>query len=236
MIIFTVFSFNVFADTEKNIITGKQDLIVLGSVKDIEDGEITVTVDHVLGNSASELTGNDIKITEFSYSYCDYHVPSEFNSPTISDNVVLSIDKSNDKYKVKNGAYKVDSNEYESCKLIKHIDENSEECLKILAEIVCFIRSDGQVKKFTFTDDGSIYAAYPLALEQCVQIVDKDGNAVVTEEIKETPPAEQIVAETVEEEEKPDNRWIVSLIIFGAGALIGLLVQYVVLLKKSKKA
>ena len=95
------------ADDVSDMLSGKQDFVILGSIKDIENDIIVVTVDYVLDSSESGLIGTDIKVNKFSYSYCVDHVPQSFNNPIVSDNVVMSIDQSGDVYKVKNGSYKV---------------------------------------------------------------------------------------------------------------------------------
>ena len=71
--------FSAMAQTTKDMLEGKQDMVSLGSVKDIKDDIITITVDHHLGKNASELVGTDIQVAEFTYTYCEKHSTAEFS-------------------------------------------------------------------------------------------------------------------------------------------------------------
>jgi len=225
---------NAFADNVDSMLEGKQDYVIMGSIKDIKDDIITVTVDHVLGNSDIDMIGKDIGISQFSYSYCEEHSTAEFRSPIISDNIVISINKSNAGYEMANCAYKVDSNEYASCKIIVHEDIHEEDCIKSLLEATCFIRSNGKVNEFEFDEDGRIYAVYPQTAEQCVHIVRDDGTAIVKDEIPDTLPTVPPAAPTGNTTPLDDRRWIVSICILVGGVLIGAVRAYVVTLRKSK--
>lgn len=225
-------SFTVSADKADDFITGKQDYLILGSVKDINEKKVIITVDHVLNESASKLVGTDITVSAFEYSYCADHTPIEFNSPIISDNLVISIDKRNDEYVMKNGAYKVDSNEYASCKIVVHEDMHEEDCLDELMIITCFVRSNAKVKEFKFDENGRIYAAYPQTVEQCVNFVDDDGAALADEDPPDTlptvPPAAPGDLSVIE-----DNRWIIAIIMLVAGSLAGVGTAYIIIRRKS---
>jgi len=223
-----------FAEISKDIITGKQDFIVMGSVKDIKDGTATVTIDRVLQHDDSELVGTDIAIEDFKYSYCINHAPSGFNDPVISDNVVVSLDYTDDKYVVKNGAFKVDSIEYSSCKVLKYVDETNDECIRSLAEITCFIRSEGRVKEFTFDRSGSIYAVYPQTMEECIVSVDDEGKHLGDEVVTTVDDTVNPTAKSQNENNEADYKWIYAVSVFVIGAFIGLLVALWLAKKKAK--
>ncbi len=229
-----VFSCSVAsADVDKSIINGKQAYLIMGSVKDINNNDIIITVDHVLGVEASALVGKDITVSNFVYSYCTYHTPHDFSYPVVSDNVVISVDYDGDKYVIKNGAFKVDSNEYSTCKIISHIEEDNEDCIKALAEITCFIRSNAKVKKFTFEENGSIYAVYPQTMEQCIQSVDDNGKAIVKSGHVEESLPEEVVNHSAPQDSKGKNiRSIYVALIFVIGAILGIVVSYIVSVKK----
>lgn len=220
------------ADDVSDMLSGKQDFVILGSIKDIENDIIVVTVDYVLDSSESGLIGTDIKVNKFSYSYCVDHVPQSFNNPIVSDNVVMSIDQSGDVYKVKNGSYKVDSNEYANCKIIMHEDSKDEDCVKDLLEVTCYIRSNAKVKEFEFDDDGRIYAVYPQTAEQCIYFVDDSGSAIIDTDVPDTLPTIPHSSSADEDTSENDLKWIYAIAILAIGSLIGIAVAYVYMVKK----
>ncbi len=222
----------VSADTKDDILEGEQDYIVLGSVKNIEEDYITVTVDHVLGRKASELVGKDIKVEKFVYSYCTKHIPVEFSNPIVSDNAVISLDNDGDVYVMKNGAFKVDSNEYASCKIINHADETNEDCIKTLAKITCFIRSDIKVNQFEFDGQGNIYAVYPQSMQQCIRVVDAEGNIVADDIVEEASPDNRVVPTETTNEDDDDKRWVYAIIVLVVGVVAGIFVSYFYGLKR----
>ncbi len=222
------------ADGVEQILSGKQDFVILGSIKDIENDIIVVTVDYVLDSPESSLIGTDINVDKFSYSYCSDHVPQSFNNPIVSDNVVLSVDHSGDIYKIKNGAYKVDSNEYANCKIIMHEDSKDKDCVKGLLEVTCYIRSNAKVKEFEFDDDGRIYAVYPQTTEQCIYFVDDSGSAIIDIDVPDTLPTIPHSASSDKDASKNDLRWIYSIVILVIGSLIGVAAAYLYMAKKRK--
>lgn len=226
LFVFGITSLCASAETNTAMLKGDQDYIILGSVKNIEDEFITVTVDHVLGQRASELVGDDIKIEKFIYTYCTNHIPADFCSPIVSDNVVISLDYKEEAYVMKNGAYKVDSNEYASCKIINHSDEYSEECIRALAQITCFIRSDTKVNDFKFDSEGNIFAVYPQSMQQCIQFVDGEGNVVVDDAVEEANPENRVVEAAAPADEGEDNRWIYGILVLALGAVLGVAISY----------
>lgn len=229
-----VLSFTAYADNVDDMLGGKQDYVILGSVKDIKDEVITVTVDHVLGGAAPNMTGTDVSIAQFAYSYCEEHSTEEFRSPIVSDNIVISINKSAEGFEMANCAYKVDSNEYASCKIIVHEDLKDEDCLKSLLEATCFIRSNAKVKEFEFDEEGRIYAVYPQTAEQCVHIVGDDGAAVVNEDIPDTLPTVPPAAPSDGSQPLTDNRWIPAICILASGALGGAAGAYIITVKRNR--
>ena len=232
LVLCCVLAVSAGADTNDDILEENQDLVVLGSVKNIEKDYITITVDHVLGRRASELVGKDIMVEKFVYSYCTKHIPVDFSNPIVSDNVVISLDANEDIYTMKNGAFKVDSNEYASCKIINHADEINEDCIKALAKITCYVRSDTKVNEFEFDDQGNIYAVYPQSMQQCIRVVDADGNIVVDDVVEEANPDNRVVPGKAPVEDGADKRWIYAIIILVAGAAAGVLVSYIYGIKR----
>lgn len=235
LIVSVILTLNISASAESaaDIIGGKQDFVILGSVKDIEKDVMEITVDYVLNNPQSELIGTDIKVNKFSYSYCSDHAPEEFSSPKVSDNIVLSIDKKSDKYTMKNGSYKVDSNEYANCKIIMHEDSKDEDCVEELLELTCYIRSNAKVKEFEFDDEGRIYAVYPQTVEQCVYFVDDSGSAISDIEEAEALPTVPQAAPDGQLPGKKDNRWIFAIVMLLCGSVLGVAVSYIRIIKKN---
>lgn len=224
-----------FADGVKDMMAGKQDLVILGSVKDIKDGKVTVTVDHVLGRTGTSLAGTDITVLQFLYSYCEQHSTGEFRSPRISDNIAISLNETDGVYKMANCAYKVDSNEYASCKIVVHEDIREEECIRPLLEATCYLRSNARVKEFEFDEEGRIYAVYPQTAEQCVHVVSDDGTAVITGDSPDTLPTVPPAAPAENPlEESGDKRWILALALLGTGIIAGALAGYVIILRSNK--
>ena len=207
-------------------------LVVLGSVKDIKDGMITVTVDHVLGKTVSDMIGKDIDVSMFTYTYCDEHSTSEFKNPIVSDNIAISLKTSESTYELGDFAYKVDSNEYASCKIIVHEDIQDKDCIKELLETTCYIRSNAKVRDFEFDEEGRIYAVYPQTSEQCLQVVGDDGTAIVNDDVPDTLPT---VPHPAPEEPLPphkDGRAVIALCIIVLGVVLGTVFGYVYILKK----
>lgn len=232
-----VFAFNLtaFASGVDDVLAGKQDMVVLGSVKDIAGDKITITVDHVLSRNGSDLVGTDIKVKKFSYTYCEEHSTSEFRNPIISDNIVISLDEEKDGYSIANCAYKVDSNEYASCKIIVLDGLGDDSCIQQMQKITCYIRANGMVSNFEFDSEGRIYAVYPQTPEQCFKLVQEDGTAVNIEETAEHISAVSGESEQKSQEESADNRSVYAFAIVGGGAVFGLMVALIIRNKKSNK-
>lgn len=229
------FGFNVYALNDVTMLSGDQDLLVLGSVKDITEDSVIITVDHVLGSPDSKLVGKDITVESFTYSYCELHTPSTFNMPVISDNVVISLDLSENGYIFKNGAYKVDSNDHVTCRIIKSAKEDNHECILELAEITCYIRSNAKVNTFEYDSEGNIYAVYPQKPDQCIVSVDQRGNTVTSEGTDATVSEPIVMNGQVPPDASPkkDFRWVYAIGIFVLGTVGGLLAAYIYL--KNKK-
>ena len=227
------FSTLVFAGTVEEMLGGNQDYIVMGSVKDINSDTIIVTVDHVLGLNSSDMIGTDVKVAKFTYSYCEEHSTSDFRSPIVSDNIVIDLIKdANGGYYMANCAYKVDSNEYASCKIIVHEDIREEDCIKDLLEATCFIRSNAKVSEFEFDEDGRIYAVYPQTAEQCVQVVDDEGSSVTVEEIPDTLPTVPPAAPGDTPIQNNGNYTTYAIIILAVGVLGGMGVSWIIMVKR----
>ncbi len=223
-----------FAEGVDDMLSGKQDLVILGSVKDIDGELVTVTVDHVLSRPANELVGKDINIAKFAYTYCIEHSTSDFRNPIISDNVVISLNKDGDIYTLANSAYKVDSNEYANCRIVVSQTLQEEDCIRDMQRATCYIRADGMVREFDFDSDGRIYAVYPQSADQCVSVVDEDGT-----EISPGTTSDNIPTATLpQNEEVPTHntyRGMLALIIVLLGAVLGFGVSYVLTVTKAKK-
>ena len=230
-----VFVFNTlaFADGVEDMLSGQQDLVILGSVKDITGDKTTVAVDYVLGRNGSELVGKDIEVAKFSYTYCESHSTSDFRNPIISDNIVISLNADeNGGYTIANSAYKVDSNEYASCKLIVLDGLDDKSCIQEMQKVTCYIRANGMVSDFDFDSEGRIYAVYPQNFEQCFKSVYEDGTAVNPDENTESMSV--VTPEPKEEkDEKPfDKRTVYAIAIIVAGALGGFVV--VIMTRRAK--
>ena len=222
-------------ENAKKFITGKQDYLILGSIHDINDDSVVMTVDQVIGSEDQTLVGTDIKVSKFLYSYCDEHAPGNFNNPIISDNVVISLEQKDNKYQVVNGAYKVDSNEYASCRVLVHEDMKDKDCLGELLKVTCYIRSNARVKEFEFDEEGRIYAVYPQTPEQCLKPVDDKGVSVVSEDNADALPTVPPPAPVDNNESYDDNRWIFAILILVVGVSGGLFVSFLTLKKNSVK-
>lgn len=225
-----VLPFSVMAEGTEDMLNGKQDVVILGSVKDIKDDIITITVDHHLGNNESELIGRDVLVEKFSYTYCEEHSTSEFRSPIISDNVVLSLNKSGDRYTLANAAYKVDSNEYANCKIIV-LDGAESDCVNDLLSTTCYIRSNAMVSEFDFDSEGRIYAVYPQTAEQCLTTVGSQGQKLAVDEIPDELPAVPAPVPTQNSEPEPDYTML-TVIILVAGVFLGMCVAYISFVRK----
>lgn len=237
-IIFAVaLCFNVcaYARNDVSMMKGDQDYLILGSVKDIVGDDVIITVDHVLGQTNSKLVGKDISVKSFTYSYCELHTNASFNMPVISDNIVISLDLNGNKYVLKNGSYKVDSNDYATCRIISHVGEDARECILELAEITCYIRSDSKVNGFEYDSEGNIFAVYPQKPEHCIVSVDNTGNAVANDENNNTMSEPGVVNAHIPQEEtvKKDFKWLYAIGIFILGTAGGLLFAYLYLQRKS---
>lgn len=224
----------VMADGVDDMMAGKQDLVILGSVKDITGDFATVTVDHVLGRGASDLIGKDININKFSYTYCEEHSTSDFRNPIISDNIVISLNKDGEVYSIANSAYKVDSNEYANCRIVVLQSLHEEDCVKDMQEATCYIRANGMVNKFEFDSEGRIYAVYPQTVEQCVSVVDEAGESVASEETPDTLPTVPNAPMPNPEPIRADNRGKYAVVIVALGAILGMGVSYFIYSRKSK--
>lgn len=225
----------VFAAGADDMLKGKQDLVVLGSVKDIKNDIVTITVDHELGTVASSLVGKDIDVSRFTYSYCEEHSTSEFRSPIISDNVVISLNVKDGKYTMANCAYKVDSNEYANCRIVVLENGIDDKCALELLEATCYIRANAMVNEFDYDSEGRIYAVYPQSIEQCVRLA---GEEVEDTKKPSTPDALPVVpnAPMPPDGVPPmrDHRGVYSILIIALGAVGGALVSYVIYTKKNK--
>ena len=226
----------VFANGTEDMLGGKQDLVIMGSVKDITGEEITITVDHVLGRNGSELVGTDINVKKFSYTYCEEHSTSDFRNPIISDNIVISLNGNDDgTYQVANSAYKVNSNEYASCKIIMLDGTDDDACVQQMQKVTCYVRANGMVSDFGFDSEGRIYAVYPQSPEQCLHLVHEDGTAVNPEEAQEPIPVVGDDSESKEKEASADKRGIYALVIIAGGAIVGLIIAFAIRMRREIK-
>lgn len=230
-----VFNLTAFASGVDDLLEGKQELVVLGSVKDITSDKTTITVDHVLSRNGSDLVGTDIKVKKFSYTYCEEHSTSDFRNPIISDNIVISLNAEDEDYSIANCAYKVDSNEYAGCKIIVLDSLGDEECIQQMQKVTCYIRANGMVTDFEFDSEGRIYAVYPQAPEQCFKLVDEDGTTINNEEAPEPIPVVNAKAESKDKEKALGNRSVYALAIVGGGAVLGLIAGLIIRVKKAGK-
>ncbi len=236
-IVFFVFlclslSISAHAGTVSDMLGGNQDYTIMGSVKDIKDDTVVITIDHVLGMNSSDMIGTDVIVNKFAYTYCEEHSTSDFRNPIVSDNIVIDLKKEqNGEYAMANCAYKVDSNEYASCKIIVHEDIQDEDCLEDLLKATCFVRANAKVKDFDFDDEGRIYAVYPQSAEQCVRLVDDDGSSVVEEEIPDTLPTVPPAAPGDAPLQNSANHTTYAVIILIVGVLAGIGVSWIVIVK-----
>lgn len=224
-----------FASGADDMLSGKQDHVILGSVKDIKNDIVTITVDHELGSVASPLVGKDISVSKFSYSYCDEHSTAEFRSPIISDNVVIALDAKDGKYTMVNCAYKVDSNEYANCRIIIMESETDDECATMLLETTCYIRSNAMVSEFDYDSEGRIYAVYPQTFEQCVRLAGEESEDAQKENAPDAlPVVPNGPVQSEGEGAAPDHRGIYSILIMLVGAALGVGVSYLLYAKKNR--
>ena len=232
IVICFLFSVTAYAGNVSDMLAGNQDYIILGSVKDIKDDNVVITVDHVMGMNASDMVGTDVVVSKFTYTYCEEHSTSDFRSPIVSDNVVIDLTKiSNGRYEMSNCAYKVDSNEYASCKIIVHEDLSGEDCLKELLEATCFVRSNAKVKEFEFDEEGRIYAVYPQTAEQCVRLVDDEGSSVKEDVTPDTLPTVPPAAPH-DVPVNDSNHTSKAIMILIVGVIGGMVVSYISVLRK----
>lgn len=235
-LIFILISECAFADSTKSLFSGKQDYLILGTVKDVGEDLITVTVDNTVGSSVPSLSGTDISVVKFTYSYCTEHTTSDFNQPKIGDNIFASVNLTGSKYEIQSGAYKVDSSEIKNCSTIVYQDMNNEQCLEDAVKIAYFIRSNGKITQFTTENDGKIYALsedgktliYPLPDNQCIKFVDDSGKIADIFEEDVMP----IVSPPAAEAPHNDNRWIIALGVMLGGGALGFLAFYLFYARK----
>lgn len=227
----------VYSDGAESIFEGVQDYLILGTVKDVSDDSVIVTVDNTVGTKTPSMLGEDIEIGRFSYSYCEEHTPSDFNNPKIGDNIFASISENGNKYSVENGAYKVDSSEIKNCSTIVHQNMNGEECLESSVKIAYFIRSNGKITNFKAGGNGRIYALndgdeiliYPLSGNQCIKFVDDYGKIIDDVAEGDVMP---IVPSPSQEPHQHDKKWIAATVVFVGGAALGFLALFVFYARK----
>ena len=227
----------VYSDSDKSIFDDEQDCLILGTVKDVSEDRVTVTVDNTVGSRTPSMLGEDIEIKRFSYSYCEEHTPPEFNNPKIGDNIFASLAKEGDGYCVQSGAYKVDSIEIKNCSTIVYKDMRGEECLEDAVKIAYFVRSNGKITEFKTDSNGKIYAlndsdeilVYPLVGNQCIKFVDDYGKIIDELAGEDVMP---IVPSPPDEAHENDKKWIAAAVVFVGGALAGFLVMLVFYARK----
>jgi len=228
----------VSAEGIEDIFDGDNDFLILGTVTGVADDIVAVTVDNTVGEKVASLTGKEIKIHKFSYSYCEEHTPTSFNNPQIGDNLFASISKDSDKYRIANGVYKVDSSEVKNCSTLVHQNMRNQDCLADAVKLAYFVRSNGKIKDFKVDSEGNIYAlkeddevlVYPLVgNQQCIKFVDNNGKILDETVHDDVIP---IVPQPVQEETPDNNKWIWATGIFVGGALLGFLVMIFIYSKK----
>ena len=230
-------SFSVYSNDAESIFDGEQDYLILGTVKDIIEDNVVITVDNTIGVKTPSLIDKDIEIEKFSYSYCEEHTPGDFNKPKIGDNIFASVVKSKDDYAIANGAYKVDSSEIKNCSTLVYRSMRGEDCLESAVKIAYFIRSNGKITDFKTDNDGKIYAlndgdrilVYPLVGNQCIKFVDDYGKILDETTHDDVMP---IVPSNQQKINHYDKRWILSISIFCGGAVLGFLVMLIFYARK----
>lgn len=228
---------SVYSNDAESIFDGEQDYLILGTVKDVSEDKVIITVDNTVGVKTPSLMGEDIEIERFSYSYCEEHTPSDFNKPKIGDNIFASVSKNKDRYAIANGAYKVDSSEIKNCSTLVYRDMRGEECLESSVKIAYFIRSNGKITNFKTDSDGKIYAlndgdkilVYPLVGNQCIKFVDDYGKVLDEAAEDDVMP---IVPSNSQKNNHHDRKWLAAIAIFSSGAILGFLVMLVFYARK----
>jgi len=216
------------ADGIKKIFEGEQEFLILGTVKDVTEDVVVVTVDNTVGEKSPSIVGEDVNILKFSYSYCEDHAPKSFNNPKIGDNIFVSASLEEENYKVVNGAYRVDSSEIKNCSTLVHQNMRGQDCLEDAVKLAYFVRTNGKITEFKKGSDDKIYAVtdtdevlvYPLPGNQCIKFVDNNDQILDETTQDDVIP---IVPEPATEKDADSNKWIFAVSIFAGGAILGFL-------------
>lgn len=144
----------------EEIIKGNQDYLVLANI--IEKGTVAYEVEVYeeiklpsdessnTKNKSSEILDKRINVEGFkNYMYYD-----DFDyRPQKGDNVLLSLDFNGNSYRIKNGAYRVDSTSHEQFSfMIPESFKGSEEALELNA-LYIYVNSNGEIKNLTIKEN-----------------------------------------------------------------------------------
>ncbi len=221
--------------------------LLVATVSDIDDKYIHIEV----YNSVGEIYTNDeyvsaIKVDKFRYTYCQEHADG-YNTPRIGDNVFVSLINKNGSYSVDGVAYKTDTVDVRTLNILTPVDMKNKDCITDVVAIAYFIRSNGADHSFiiqngtvTVEKDGITTKLYPADAKNNLPVIYIDAEGKNVDTVKQQDvinvnnnPFENVWG-TYNDDVAFAKRVLAIGIIF-AGIILGMIVVYIYVGRKSKQ-
>ncbi len=223
-----VFADDTTREMVEEIIEGNQDYLVLANI--IEKGTMAYEVeifeeikspsaeDTDTSDKSSQILDKHINVEGFkNYVYYD-----DFDyRPQKGDNVLLSLDFNGNSYRIKNGAYRVDSTSHEQFSfMVPESFKGTVEALELNA-LYIFVNSNGEIKNLTIKEN-AVYGKDENGEDKKLEI---SGGLKFIDEFGDT--SEKPAPVDIYNNPNQDNnegKWRVAALIIIIGAVLGVFV------------
>ncbi len=215
----------------ENIIAGKQDKLIFATIVSIGDRVCNVEVMEEIGEDgkkddddtiAESIVGKKIGVEGFrTYMYYE-----DFDhSPKIGDNVLLSLAKNGNQYRIKNGAFYVSAASHDSFNFIVPDTIDSTRGAMQLTALYRFVGSNGKNADYTIKD--LVVYTHDTANNGIeIKITTQEGLIFVNEKGETTKEAEPGMSSSILGRDADSKyTWIIATAIILIGMVAGLFVS-----------
>lgn len=223
-----VFADDTTKEMVEEIIEGNQDYLVLANI--IEKGTMAYEVE--IFEVINQPLGDDTDTKDKSPQILDKHINVEgFKNyvyyddfdyrPQKGDNVLLSLDFNGNSYRIKNGAYRVDSTSHEQFSfMVPESFKGTVEALELNA-LYIFVNSNGEIKNLTIKEN-AVYGKDENGEDKKLEIL--GGLKFIDEfgDTSEKPAPVDIYNNT--NGNNSESKWRLAAFIIIIGAVIGVFV------------
>ena len=233
---------NVLSDTEAHC--------VLATVSDIDDNYVYAELYNTVADTqhVDSVLPKMLRIKKFRYSYCSEHA-EEYNAPRVGDNIFATVKGDGNVFNVTTAAYKTDTVDERTLNFLAPAEMKNEHCLDDVVALAYYVRSNGLERGFVFDNgsvmldrgDNTVTKLYPADIKNPIPVKFVDVSGKVVEEKKQQDVID------VSGNNIFENLWgsynyelmfakrVLALGIIFAGAILGMVVVYFVVVCKKRQ-